>query len=321
MLQHLRVVILASLALLYAASADIHSLPQESEPQSAATVEIEAEDPNDAIEAMIERKLWLVEESMAYALHRITGISGDEAREIVFLSHTEAVGYEDVNLFTILGVVIVESYGDPQALSHAGARGLMQIMPATGHFINASFPEEPWEGKQMLYDLETNIRYGVWYLDHLQQTFPDDDEAVLVAYNWGPGNVQQQQRAQRALPSEYPEKVREASDKIRRMANEYYNAHYWRSIDLNRDPPRFQDDPAESPNRSGPNKLLVDDGKGELLRERSRVQQVSGLLLGGDRPIPGRWEAPAWGNHRRVGWGHRSGDGGVHERASPRVCA
>lgn len=71
----------------------------------------------------------------------------------------------------------VESGGDPNAVSPKGATGNMQLMPGTakGLGVNARVPLE-------------NIAGGVSYLDSLFQKY-GDQETGLMAYNWGPGNV------------------------------------------------------------------------------------------------------------------------------------
>ncbi len=80
-----------------------------------------------------------------------------------------------------------ESGFDPNAKSRAGARGLMQLMPATARFISAGRVRD----KDALFDPEVNLSLGQRYLDHLL-----DEPAVggnlfflAVAYNGGPGNL------------------------------------------------------------------------------------------------------------------------------------
>ncbi|PRX32648.1 soluble lytic murein transglycosylase [Orenia metallireducens] len=90
--------------------------------------------------------------------------------------------------YIIMAIIYVESKFKPEATSNKGARGLMQIMPATGTWIatminDSSFCEDD------LYNPEINIRYGAWYLAQLKKKFDDNMLVVLAAYNGGEGNV------------------------------------------------------------------------------------------------------------------------------------
>jgi soluble lytic murein transglycosylase len=85
-------------------------------------------------------------------------------------------------------VILEESRFDPQALSVAGARGLMQIMPGTGKDIAKSLKVRPY-GDQQLYDPELNIRFGSWYLARLLEEFGGKAHLAVAAYNAGPRAV------------------------------------------------------------------------------------------------------------------------------------
>lgn len=77
-------------------------------------------------------------------------------------------------------IVSVESAYNPQARSHAGALGLMQVIPATGRRF----------GAQNLLDPLQNLRAGTAYLVWLHKRFNGDLELMLAAYNAGEGAVQ-----------------------------------------------------------------------------------------------------------------------------------
>ena len=79
----------------------------------------------------------------------------------------------------VLAVMAVESAGRADAVSHAGAAGLMQLMPATAARFGVSDRLRPAE----------SIRGGVAYLDWLLQRFGGDPILALAAYNAGEGSV------------------------------------------------------------------------------------------------------------------------------------
>ena len=87
----------------------------------------------------------------------------------------------------IFAVIRTESGFDSGAVSHAGAVGLMQIMPDTFAWLtNEMLFDHLDEG--LLYDPETNIKYGTYYLSRLYDRY-GDWELALAAYNGGQGNV------------------------------------------------------------------------------------------------------------------------------------
>ncbi|MCB9176070.1 MAG: lytic transglycosylase domain-containing protein [Caldilineae bacterium] len=105
-------------------------------------------------------------------------------------------------------VMLVESGGDPGAGSPAGALGLMQVMPSTAAGIAAARGLD-WSGADALYDPETAIDFGAWYLAQQLASFgsaadPDWQRSVelaATAYNGGPGSVTRH-LAGGALPAE-----------------------------------------------------------------------------------------------------------------------
>lgn len=81
----------------------------------------------------------------------------------------------------VLAIISVESSGKAGAVSHAGAQGLMQLMPATAARFGVSDVFTPKE----------NIRGGVAYLDFLLAEFGYDPLLAIAAYNAGEGAVMQ----------------------------------------------------------------------------------------------------------------------------------
>ncbi|MEP1765333.1 MAG: lytic transglycosylase domain-containing protein [Sulfitobacter sp.] len=78
-----------------------------------------------------------------------------------------------------LAVISVESSGKVDAVSSAGARGLMQLMPATASRFGVKDSSVPAQ----------NIAGGIKYLDWLMGEFGDDPILVLAGYNAGEGSV------------------------------------------------------------------------------------------------------------------------------------
>lgn len=87
----------------------------------------------------------------------------------------------------IYAVIKTESDFDSSAVSSKGATGLMQIMPSTFEWITTDLLRE-YLAPGMIYDPETNIKYGTYYLARLYRKFGDWNTAV-AAYNAGEGNV------------------------------------------------------------------------------------------------------------------------------------
>lgn len=87
----------------------------------------------------------------------------------------------------IYAVIHTESRFDPEAVSPAGAVGLMQVTEETGEFIAKKLEITDFKVED-LKDPETNIKMGTYYLSYLQTLFTRE-ETVLAAYNAGPNRV------------------------------------------------------------------------------------------------------------------------------------
>ena len=85
----------------------------------------------------------------------------------------------------IYATIKVESNFKRDALSQAGAIGLMQMLPSTYEWLAKKLGEKC--DAALLYDPDTNIRYGTYYLQYLYAKFGSWERAT-VAYNWGEGN-------------------------------------------------------------------------------------------------------------------------------------
>lgn len=90
----------------------------------------------------------------------------------------------------VTAIIRNESSFRTNAESSVGARGLMQMMPETAEWIAGKLDDDSYTFDNM-YDAETNIRYGCWYLGYLSKLFRGDAELVSAAYHAGQTTVTQ----------------------------------------------------------------------------------------------------------------------------------
>ncbi len=90
----------------------------------------------------------------------------------------------------LIAAVIFEESKFQDQTSSAGARGLMQITPATADTIENLSGGETFVYEDLA-DPELNIRYGTFYLRHLLDRFDGNEVAALAAYNAGPEQAEQ----------------------------------------------------------------------------------------------------------------------------------
>jgi soluble lytic murein transglycosylase len=94
---------------------------------------------------------------------------------------------KDLDPSLIAGVIYVESRFRDRT-SHAGAKGLMQLLPSTADYI----ARKSGGTRFVQGDLATpqiNISYGSWYLRYLLEKYEEDETLALAAYNGGEGKV------------------------------------------------------------------------------------------------------------------------------------
>ena len=102
--------------------------------------------------------------------------SGDpDLDRIIF----RAGGRHGIDPRFIHAVIWQESKYKPQAISHAGAQGLMQLMPATARRFGCTDP----------HDMAANVEAGTKYLSWLLKRFGGDVKLALAGYNAGEGAV------------------------------------------------------------------------------------------------------------------------------------
>jgi soluble lytic murein transglycosylase len=96
---------------------------------------------------------------------------------------------KDLDPALIAGVIFAESHFRDQT-SHAGAKGLMQLMPETADYIAQKSGGTAFEQGDLATP-QVNIAYGSWYLRHLLDKYDGSEVLALAAYNAGQGNVDQ----------------------------------------------------------------------------------------------------------------------------------
>ena len=105
----------------------------------------------------------------------------------------------------IKAVIRQESDFNPTAVSRAGARGLMQLMPGTAAGLGVKDSFNP----------EQNIMAGTRFLKDMINRYGGDVDSALAAYNWGPGNVDKSRGAY------LPRETREYLVKVKRYYAQY----------------------------------------------------------------------------------------------------
>jgi soluble lytic murein transglycosylase-like protein len=120
-----------------------------------------------------------------YAASGPFDLSYSEERRALFgtefdaIIETAAKEY-DIDASLVSALIRAESNYQPRAISRKGARGLMQLMPATAKRLAVKQPFDP----------SSNVRGGVKYLRELVDRFGNHPELVLAAYNAGEGAVE-----------------------------------------------------------------------------------------------------------------------------------
>ncbi len=123
---------------------------------------------------------------------RLEAEAAERAQHPLYYSDliTLYAGEQNLDPALVSAVILCESSFDPKAESRLGARGLMQLMPDTAEWVAHKYNEDgAGYSFDNLYDPETNIRYGTWYLGYLSRRFGGDATKIVCAYHAGQGNV------------------------------------------------------------------------------------------------------------------------------------
>lgn len=95
-----------------------------------------------------------------------------------------------IDPFLVAAIIKTESNFSSGAESTMGARGIMQIMPETGNWAAVQMGLRGFQPDD-LYEINTNIKIGCWYLNNLNREFAGNKIIVIAAYNAGRGNVRE----------------------------------------------------------------------------------------------------------------------------------
>ena len=102
----------------------------------------------------------------------------------------EEASANNIDPLLVAAIIKTESNFASVAESARGARGIMQIMPETGSWAADQMDIKDFHPDD-LYEIETNIRIGCWYLNNLNREFRGNKMLVVASYNAGRGNVRQ----------------------------------------------------------------------------------------------------------------------------------
>lgn len=143
---------------------------------------------------------------------RCRGFSLDVSNTLAEVILDESMRY-GLDPALILAIIETESSFRNWSRSNRDARGLMQILPATGEAVARKIDIE-WEGEASLYLPVVNIRLGTYYFSELVARF-DSVELALAAYNRGPNAVKRIIGRGREPSRRYSRKVLSSYDQLR----------------------------------------------------------------------------------------------------------
>ena len=187
------------------------NVPKSAEPAPRPTVLVRAPAPDARATLEAERTDAELATELARRLsYRHTGLPAHERAQLARTIIREARA-QDLDPDLVIAVIEVESAGYHLAVSHVGAMGLMQLMPATGEEL-ARKHEVEWMGNDTLFDPTINVKLGTAYLRQLADRY-GNVAVALAAYNWGPGAIDRRIRRGDTVPSKYIEQVMRAYDR------------------------------------------------------------------------------------------------------------
>jgi len=142
-----------------------------------------------SFEDKFDAEVWLLEQSNRLA-KVAPHIPLDERLTILRLVHQEATRFS-LDPMLVLALINIESDFDHFAVSNAGARGLMQVMPF--------WKFELGNQEDSLFDIQTNLRYGCAILSIYLEKEKSDLTKALARYNGSRGQSWYPMRVYRAM--------------------------------------------------------------------------------------------------------------------------
>lgn len=124
--------------------------------------------------------------------------------EVISVVFRECEKY-NIDPMIMLELIRLESDFNPQALSSHGARGLCQIIPATGRGLSKELGLE--YSNEKLDDYEFSVTLGAFYLSKLLKMNDNDIHKALTAYNRGPAGMENYVKRTGTPISSYSERI------------------------------------------------------------------------------------------------------------------
>jgi soluble lytic murein transglycosylase len=155
--------------------------------------------PNHVTE--IKKRERTIQDILSVLESRQTDLSSVAKEDLAEAIYDEANRYGYDPKF-ILALIDTESNFFNWAVSKAGAKGLMQIMPEVAQDLAQRMGIE-WMGDRTLFNPYLNVKMGVYYLSELLKYFDDDLGTAVTAYNYGPTYVRSLLDRKEQLPLGY----------------------------------------------------------------------------------------------------------------------
>jgi soluble lytic murein transglycosylase-like protein len=155
--------------------------------------------PNHVTE--IKKRERTIQDILSVLESRQTDLSNVAKEDLADAIYDEAMRYNYDPKF-ILALIDTESSFYNWAVSKAGAKGLMQIMPEVAQDLAQRMGIE-WMGDRTLFNPYLNVKMGVYYLSELLKYFDDDLGTAVTAYNYGPTYVRSLLDRNEQLPLGY----------------------------------------------------------------------------------------------------------------------
>jgi peptidoglycan lytic transglycosylase len=133
----------------------------------------------------------------------------------------------------VYGLIRQESRFIANIKSHAGAMGLMQVMPATAKWVAKKLGMQNYRDS-LAVEINTNLRLGTYYLKHVLTSFDGQPLLASAAYNAGPGRAKRWRDTKTLEGAVYAETIpfRETRDYVKKVLN---NSIYYAKV-LDHDP-------------------------------------------------------------------------------------